>query len=224
MWVIQLCSLVIQLWESITENITNLKTNYYCTKTLSKDECLILSLGDTFIPTPPCQNNDTLLSHYYAFERNLIKKYLDLKLPSEERHTDPFLDKLEQKINSKFPKPKPHQEGYKLLTLASHPDLQKHITNMRKRFKSILKKHPYIPIPNANYYSQTLQQIAKRTDIIIKTSDKNLGLTAMNRTWYINTGLSDIQLGDKKTYLQIEKQPEPNTLENNLCSILNSHS
>ena len=95
---------------------------------------------------------------------------------------------------------------------------------MRKRFKSILKKHPYIPIPNANYYSQTLQQIAKRTDIIIKTSDKNLGLTAMDRTWYINTGLSDIQLGDKKTYLQIEKQPEPNTLENNLCSILNTHS
>ena len=72
---------------------------------------------------------------------------------------------------------------------------------MRKRFKSILKKHPYIPIPNANYYSQTLQQIAKRTDIIIKTSDKNLGLTAMDRTWYINTGLSDIQLGDKNTYL-----------------------
>lgn len=95
---------------------------------------------------------------------------------------------------------------------------------MRNKFKLLLRKNPYIPTPNAEYYLQTLKQLAKRTDIIIKTSDKNLGLTAMDRTWYINAGLSDLQLGDKNTYLHIYKQPEPNILENDLCSILNKYS
>ena len=53
-------------------------------------------------------------------------------------------------------------------------------------------------------------KLKNRKDIIIKPADKNLGVTVLNREWYIAEATSKKYLGDTNTYIQIT---EPLLLE-----------
>jgi hypothetical protein len=66
-------------------------------------------------------------------------------------------------------------------------------------------------------FHEVANNLRKRQDIIIKPADKNLGVTVLNRDWYISTATSTKYLGDTTTYRQIHQplpiQPIVNELE-----------
>ena len=56
-------------------------------------------------------------------------------------------------------------------------------------------------------YYYVARSLRAREDIIIKPSDKNLGLTVMNKQWYVTTALSNKFLCDTNTYIPCKQLP-----------------
>ena len=51
-------------------------------------------------------------------------------------------------------------------------------------------------------------RLKTRKDIIIYPADKNLGVTVMNRTWYIAEACGPEYLGNNKIYQKLDKPPQ----------------
>jgi hypothetical protein len=72
----------------------------------------------------------------------------------------------------------------------------------------ILEGNKKTRTPNASVwyeYHKISKQLGARTDIIIKPSDKNLGVTVMNREWYLAEAHS--QLNNPSVYTKISHFP-----------------
>ena len=70
-----------------------------------------------------------------------------------------------------------------------------------------------------DYISRSSKKRYERRDIIIKPADKNLGVTVLNRDWYITTALSTKYLGDTNTYQPISQPPSIESIIEDLDSI-----
>ena len=71
------------------------------------------------------------------------------------------------------------------------------------------------------YYS-VVKQLGLRKDIIIKPSDKNLGVTVMNRDWYISQALQ--QLNNTTVYTPITSLPDITSFLNELKQIISNQT
>jgi hypothetical protein len=76
--------------------------------------------------------------------------------------------------------------------------------------------------PQWRAYYSVVKQLGKRTDIIIKPSDKNLGVTVMNRHWYITQALE--QLNNTNVYSPVTSIPTITNLINDLILIFNNQT
>ena len=67
-------------------------------------------------------------------------------------------------------------------------------------------------------YYKIVNQLGSRSDIIIKPSDKNLGVTVMSRDWYI--AAANAQLSNPVVYTKIDNYPNVENLIDELKSIV----
>jgi hypothetical protein len=193
----------IQLLRSICTGITNIGVNVLHDCTISLEERLVLSLGLNFIP-PPRKNLTIILTEALnKFKRRVrIKKHFAAQ---------PDYTSLDNSVESLL-----HLRINKTLSLreaeaAFNPDIFKcpiegYLNTISNNIAAITTMDSLVPHQEHKKWLllySIASKLKNRKDIIIKPADKNLGVTVMNRDWYIAKATSNKYLGDTTTYLQI---------------------
>jgi hypothetical protein len=174
----------------LLNNISNLGVNNLSSHFIPTwPQLSVLSKGLKFIPTPRYSDIQklsrvSLLSSFASLRRSLRLKFMFAAKDNAPRPIDPFYVKsnFEPEIQSKAIEIKA-SKGYTYLTNAINKGIR------RQRLIH----------PNLNSEElKAITQLNNNKEIIIKPADKNLGLTILDRSWYLQECLS--QLNDPKVY------------------------
>lgn len=193
--------------------ITNLGYhNLSKTRVLSPEESTVLSLGLSFVPTPASLNDDEIIAHFSKFKRSVrIKKWL-LTVP-------PFLKRTNVPIKGR--KPSSFQPP-----LAS-PAIEQYLLESERKLLNILTNKPLEDskkrmINYPDHFKKTISNLRDDNSIVVCSSDKNLGLCIVDRSWYHDAAMS--HLSDNNSYTMITQMIEFVEIFNTLRKILDSYS
>ena len=211
----------IELLRSICTGISNLGVNVLHDCVISLEEQLVLSLGLHFIPPPRKRLNSILSEALAVFKRRVrIKKHFAAQ---------PAYTSLDNSIESFL-----HLRINKTLTLREaeqrfQPDILRcpienylnNISNKLAALSTFDSLTPYKEHKRWIIFHEVAKKLYERRDIIIKPADKNLGVTVLNREWYVTTALNTKYLGDTTTYQPIVQPIPISSIVNELDSICN---
>jgi hypothetical protein len=173
----------------LTNNISNLGVNNLSSHFIPTwPQLSVLSKGLKFIPTPSYTglknlSRVSLLKSFASLRRTLRLKTLFAAQDSAPRPIDPFYVKSSYEPEIKSAMESSAVKGYIKLTSA-----------INKGFSHSRLKHPNLTSEEI----KAIKQLKDNTEIIIKPADKNLGLTILDKSWYYQECLS--QLNDPKVY------------------------
>ena len=140
----------------------------------------LLGLGHKFIPQAKL-DNDLPREAYRKFSRSLrIKEFFQHKPDNPDYDPRFYIPNLRWK-------PPP----------VSFPT-EKALASFRKYIPEVREENP---THHLGHIPKKWHEFASHPDILIKPSDKNLGLTIVNLDWYIKEGLR--QLSDSSTYRKV---------------------
>ena len=212
---------------SFSQNITNVGIHVLHDCVISQEEHAVLCLGLNFVPPPDIYTSKYFLNEaFMRFQRNVrLKKHFAMT----SLDTNSIEDTPESFLHLRVNKSLTLQEA----NAAFMPDIFRcPIENYLSKASNMIKTLPHTnkaicPLLNPTTYIQqrnavfkeVRQQLYSRQDIIIKPADKNLGVTIINRQWYINEALGPKYLGDSKTYQQVTQYPDTNRILNDLHQI-----
>lgn len=182
-------------------SVNNLSAHFidldYSTEKYVKYNLSLLGLSTSFIPTSPffCLNNFPIKSKLSKYIKSFLRKsILKIFFSRKTGISDT------KKPISKFVLPSeflPDKKENKLCSaLYTYYNDDNLMFNLLSRHLPSFRRLSLID----NY--KILKDIKDRKDIIIKPSDKNLGITIMSRKWY-NKQL-ELHLNNKNTYLQCD--------------------
>lgn len=181
------------LCRTITElnsNITNIQPYNLSSYNPTQKQLKLISYGSNFIPTPKWRHNLTprhQIDDITDINKTIDKLNTDMIYKHKNKHKQkhkPILHKLKPANTT----PPPNITTY---TNKVRQDLQKHLQTLPQEKK----------IENMNDEIQALKTLCKTESVRVATADKNLGLILVDRLWYVNECLR--QLNDKTTYQQI---------------------
>ena len=209
----------LSLLESLCKGISNVGVNVLHDCVLSREEMLTLTLGAKCVP-PPCISLSKNLSFGFSRFANSVRvhKYF-CNTPSIPR-TGTVEEMLHYRIKAKA-----HQKE-QLSSAGRYNPLEVYLRHAKDKLFAVSET----PLVRDKTYAQwrafndVARELRARTDIIVKTADKNLGLTVMRRTWYIDEGLSVRQLGNEKIYKACEETPNVTDIVDKLKNICDRQS
>ena len=207
------------LLRSLCRDITNTGVHILHDCVISEEERLVLSLGLNFVP-PPCKSKSLLLHDAITrFSRAVrIKKHFAAQQYQHQTSLTTEL-LLHMRVNKSL--------SIEQAKLAFEPDtIHSPIENYLKTLNTTLTLEATKPTKTSSQtnllmwkeYYKISKQLGSRDDIIIKASDKNLGVTVMNKDWYV--AQANVQLNNTEVYTKIVDYPDINKLINDLKSII----
>jgi len=98
--------------------------------------------------------------------------------------------------------------------------LEKSIYTLKKELENLIQHTPYVKKTFSKKLQNALHSIKNNPNIIIKPADKNLGLTILDTSWYLNEGQR--QLSDTNTYLPVTSVPLENLIQNLKAIVIKS--
>ena len=209
----------LSLLEDLCIGISNLGVNVLHDCVLSREEMLTLTLGAKCVP-PPCISLNKNLSLGFSRYANSVrvKKYF-CNIPSTTR-TGTVEENLHYRIKAKA------SVKAQYASTGSRNPLEIYLKQAYNKILA-LNKTPLVRNKTCAQWRAVhdiASELRARTDIIVKTADKNLGLTVMRRSWYIDEGLSVRQLGNEKVYKNCVETPNVADIVENLKIICDKQS
>ena len=205
----------------LCRNVTNIGVHVLHDCRISEEEMIVLSLGLNFCP-PPRKPKNFLLSEAVAkFTRQVrIKKHF-ATLQLDNSTTFSIEQVLHLRINKSLSLDEARQQFEPSTT---HSPIETYLTHIHNTLcpQSNTNTDNIKLTPIWRAYYNVVKQLGSRTDIIIKPSDKNLGVAVMDRNWYITQALT--QLNNAAVYTPIETIPSITSFVNDLTNILNNQS
>jgi hypothetical protein len=186
---------------------------------ISLEEQLVLSVGLNFIPPPRISLNNILSESLAKFKRRVrIKKHF-----ASQTYDTSLDNTTEALLHMRINKTLTLQEAEKVF----QPDTFRcpienylnDISNKLSVLETIDSLQPTREHKKWIIFKEVAMKLRNREDIIIKPAEKNLGVTVMNRDWYITTALSSDYLGDTNTYRKINQPLLIEPIINELDSI-----
>lgn len=177
------------LW--MDTRILNNNIHVLTQKDISEEVKRALSLNYKFIPTPARIPTSTALSQWEDFERRI-------------RFRHQYNGQSNPDFQIKFWIPKPNA------TPSLMPSQHEAILSAAKTaFVNLINQAAKAPVPRPNLGPRTRKALSGAfadPDIMILPTDKNLGLTVIDTTWYLEQGRETLQ--DAKTYSLCDYNPE----------------
>lgn len=159
----------------------------------SPEETHTLSLGLKFIPTPRQLEREDIKQSCFEFERFTRIRWM-------------FQHSNKRKFIKKFHIPKPEFQPK-----IDEPKINQMLAKIRHRTLATFDHAKRLTKPNLTLRKkQFLKTIRSLTSIVIKPADKNLGITILDKDWYVQEAMS--QLADSKYYTQVSLQKIKDTL------------
>jgi hypothetical protein len=153
---------------------------------LSNDECDILTLGLSFVPTPrPMDSSQLFDQSLLRYFRSIRLRYhygISIKLKNNDASSS---DRL--KLKSK-----------KSINHVSNVGVETYIERTQQAFKNIILSSSLRHRNMTYHHRMIMQNMRNHPSIIFKPADKNLGITALTREWYEKE--MKRQLNDHHTY------------------------
>ena len=174
-------------------NLTNI--------TLSTEEKNILALGLSFIPTPKKLSLKNIFqSSLDKYFRNIrLRYYFDKYNKNNNNNNSNYINntiyhacKVTHSLRNEL-----HLPSTFTINSSENHAIEQYITNTYNSFMDINNSNKYknnISIEKR----KALERMKNHPDIIFKPADKNLGITLLPRTWYVNE--IQTQLNDTNTY------------------------
>ena len=205
----------------LCRNVTNIGVHVLHDCRISEEEMIVLSLGLNFCP-PPRKSKSILLSDAVAkFTRQVrIKKHFaTLQLDNSTAFS--IEQVLHLRINKSLSLDEARQQFEPNTT---HSPIESYLTHIHNTLcpQSNANTNNIKLTPVWRAYYNVVKQLGSRNDIIIKPSDKNLGVAVMDRNWYITQALT--QLNNTAVYTPIETIPSTISFINDLTTIVNTQS
>jgi hypothetical protein len=172
----------------------------------SKSQSLVLSLGMKFIPKPPLPHLHTIIQDFDLFARRVRLRFQFLN--AETSTSD--LHKLIRTPNPLYKPPKANTTIEQYLTKAK----QKLIISLSLLQNS--KKTYYHD--RQSIFTPIIQSLQELNTIVITLADKNMGVTVVDKQWYVQEVMSQLQ--DRHTYTQLTHIPSLQILHTQLITIL----
>lgn len=188
----------------IETQIANLNINNYSSRTFTPKEILTLGYGLKFSPTPKHNFSQLRIELENLFRKIRISEYF--KKISLSNSTPLELLKFKLK-NNKWEVPLHERNPAMEKIFKEVQGFLKYRKNIESRIK--IKRN----FNNDEY--QILQNILKDNSIVVTSSDKNLGLSIVDRSWYNNE--IQRQLSDSSTY--VKKEPNLPEIRNLLREV-----
>ena len=183
---------------------------------ISDVERIILSLGLNFVPSPRKRKFNILQEAMERFTRSVsIKKHFANQL-TDNRTALPSEILLHSRISRSLSLTEANR--------AFEPDItrspiENYLTTASNTLLSEVNKNTDSRLqPVWIEYYKIVNQLGSRSDIIIKPSDKNLGVTVMSRDWYI--AAANAQLNNPAVYSKIDNYSNVKKLIDELKSIV----
>ena len=205
----------------LCRNITNIGVHVLHDCHVSEEEMIVLTLGLNFCP-PPRKSKTLLLTEAVdKFTRQVrIRKHFALLQLDDDSKTSYSIEQLlHLRVNKSLTIDEAKLQFEPSIT---HSPIESYLTHIRHTLCPITPENTSTSKPSRTWvaYYQVVQQLGKRTDIIIKPSDKNLGVTVMNRGWYIEQAL--LQLNNDSVYIPITSNPNPTSIIDELKLIIDT--
>jgi len=188
---------------------------------LSPIEKVVLSLGPQFIMSPKYLTIDEIHKLYTNFARSVrLKHHFKCNPVYNSRYT--ALDKLIRIPSAFVPnKANVHVESY--LQHVYNGLLSKCMNQSNTSTKYKAARHKYFKSRRtALCIIRTIRRLRKDSSIIVKKSDKNLGLCIVPSVWYEQQAM--LHLTDKETYRNLTVLPKMATVFDSLRECINNHN
>ena len=155
--------------QSVFTRITNEAIHDLSSSGLTHAERSALALGPKFLPSPNHLSCNALYASIDRFERSVRWKYHLRNAPSNANAVD---------IRFALPSTRTPKPAAKVI--------ENYLSHVRD---SVLQsRHDLTPMPSnlSVNVRQGLNSLRKRSDIVVKFADKNLGLVAVDTEWYLS--------------------------------------
>ena len=200
--------------------VSNVAVNVLHDCPISYEENLVLSLGLNFVPRSRKSKREIFTDASDKFIRQVrIKKHFASSTTSDSNLTIETI--LHTRINKSLTL---QEQQAKFEPTITRSPIEQYLDVVKnKLWLESLKEHTERKHETYKWakFLRIANQLRRREDIIIKPSDKNLGVTVMNKKWYIDTALSNKYLGDDTTYKPCTTPPILDNITNDLRSIFN---
>ena len=207
------------LLRSLCHNITNIGVHVLHDCPVNEEEMLVLSLGLNFCPTPRKSKNYLLMEAMDKFSRQVrIKKHFASLLQDNTISNFSIEQILHLRINKSLSLEEAKEQFEPSITRSP---IENYLTTIRNTLCPTQdNNNKNKPKQNRIWkaYYDIVKRLRLRNDIIIKPSDKNLGVTVMNRNWYITQAL--LQLNNENVYSPITNDPNLSDIINELKQII----
>jgi len=166
----------------------------------SNFEKSILSLGLNFIPTPNASSKKHLLKEFDDFANNLRKRKALIHF-----RNDPIVN--QSNISLALHAIKKPQSSKIYDVFPQNSAIEKYINSVKSSLNSAIDQNKFNKVPNKELIriKKTISKLKNNKDIVIKPTDKNLGLCIMDADFYLKE--CHRQLDDSSTYKKLDKSP-----------------
>ena len=205
-------------------NVTNIGVHVLNDCHVDECEMLVLSLGLNFVP-PTRNSKHTLLTEAVTrFTRQVrIKKHFaSLQLDSDNN-----ISSIEHLLHLRVSKSLSlieAQQRFEPTTI--HCPIENYLKQLPNKLNIHDNTNSCQPPTKLSRvwqaYYRIVNRLRSRKDIIIKPSDKNLGVTVMSRDWYITQALS--QLNNETVYTPIAEPPDITLIVKDLETIMHNQT
>ena len=161
-----------------------------------------MSLGLNFIPKPIASSKEILLKEFEDFSESLRKRKFLVHTRKEPIVNQSNLSAALHKIK----KPFSYQNNS---SFSPTSPIEQYISSTRASLISAINKLPKRRSKDlmlSYKIKKTIKKLQNNNEIIIKPSDKNLGICIMDRDFFFKECLK--QLEDETTYLKLVKAPD----------------
>ena len=202
----------------IFQNIKNKGIINLSDRNLSLFDESVLSLGLKFILKPKSIKDVDIENDLNNYFRNLRLKYQFADFNDSNQliiaSNKSYMKKIEDNLYIKNSLFMPNNAGY---------FVEQYINLVAEKLKLQLLSHPVkIKEKIPKMIKLTIDSLKKDSTIVIKNADKNYGLVIVNRTWYEQEALR--QLNDNTTYEQVFSVPSIHDFYIQINKILVKHN
>lgn len=156
----------------VENRLTNRGVYNLSSKPLSSAETSVLSLGLKFVPTPPA-------STFGCLQQELPILFRSVALQEHFKGQDSKLNKFRIRNKNWHP--------------PENPVLQEIFRETEEDFRIMSQQRQVKKVHSLTFDERSaLKSLATSTDLVIKPADKNLGITVMDRDFYINQCLAHL--------------------------------
>ena len=200
----------VNLLRSICNGVMNIGVHVLHDCIISTEERLVLSLGLNFVPPPRKRKLNILSDSIDWFTRRVrIKKHFALISDTEPLITHNSIEAL---LHARINKTLSFKEAEASFnpTITKSP-IESYLTEIKEHLLAEGKEVKPQSHRTKKAWSicyDVINKLKARKDIIIYPADKNLGVTVMNRTWYIAEACGPEYLGNNKIYQKLDKPPQ----------------